>query len=214
MKIILFGPQGVGKGTYGAMLSKKYGLPLLGTGQMFRDAIKEGTEVGKIAEKYIHEGNLVPDDVTIEVVRERIKQDDCKNGYIFDGFPRTLKQAELFGEEMDKIDFLIELEAPEELLIHRLTGRRICKDCGAVYNIHPDCEPHPKVKGKCDECGGEIYQREDDIEAAIRKRLEEYHKETEPILDKYRDRVKKILSDDIPAVIVERIAKLIEKESQ
>ena len=157
MKFILFGPQGVGKGTYGVVLSKKYKIPLLGTGEIFRKAIKEKTKIGKIAEKYIHEGNLVPDEITADIVKERIKKPDCENGYILDGFPRTLKQAKLFDDEMKKLDFIFELDAPEDLLIHRLTGRRLCRECGEGYNIHLDCAPNPKVPNKCDRCGGELY---------------------------------------------------------
>ena len=211
MKIMFFGPQGAGKGTIGAMVSEKYNTPLLSAGQMLREAMKEGTEVGKIAEKYINEGNLVPPEVITDVIKERITKDDCKNGFILDGFPRNLKQAELFGEKMDEIDYLIELEAPRELLIHRLTGRRTCKKCGAVYNIHPDCDPNPKEAGKCDECGGELYQREDDTEEAIKKRLAIYDEETKPILEKYKDRVIKIDARDNPQSIFERVVKFLEK---
>ncbi|MBW2966113.1 nucleoside monophosphate kinase [Candidatus Woesearchaeota archaeon] len=214
MKIMLFGPQGAGKGTIGAMLSKKYEIPLLSAGQMLRDAMKEGTEVGKIAEKYINEGNLVPPEVITNVIKERIVKDDCENGFILDGFPRNLEQAELFGEKMDEIDYMIEFEAPRELLIHRLTGRRTCKNCGEVYNIHPDCDPNPKVSGKCDKCNGELYQREDDTEEAIKKRLAIYDEETVPVLEKYKDRVVKIDAGDNPQAIFERVVKVLEKGSQ
>jgi len=214
MKIMLFGPQGAGKGTIGAMVSGKYNIPLLSAGQMLRDAMKEGTEVGKIAEKYINEGNLVPPEVITDVIKERITKDDCKDGFILDGFPRNLKQAELFGEKMNEIDFIIELDAPKELLIHRLTGRRTCKNCGAVYNIHPDCDPNPKEEGKCDKCGGELYQREDDTEEAIKKRLDIYDNETKPILEKYQDRVKKVDAGDNPQAIFERVVKVLEKDNQ
>ncbi len=214
MKIILFGPQGAGKGTIGAMMSEKYNIPLLSAGQMLRDAMKEGTEVGKIAEKYINEGNLVPPEVITDVIKKRIINDDCKDGFIFDGFPRNLKQAELFGEKMDEIDYMIEFEAPREVLIHRLTGRRTCRNCGAIYNVFPDCAPNPKTEGKCDDCDGELYQREDDTEEAINKRLDIYHNETEPILEKYKDKVIKIDASDNPQAIFERVEKVIEKENQ
>jgi adenylate kinase len=211
MKIMLFGPQGAGKGTIGAMMSENYGIPLLGAGQMLREAMKEGTEVGKIAEKYINEGNLVPPEVITDLIKERITKDDCKNGFIFDGFPRNLKQAELFGEKMDEIDYMIEFEAPRELLIHRLTGRRTCKKCGAIYNIFPDCAPNPKEAGKCDECDGELYQREDDKEEAIKKRLAIYDEETVPILERYKDKVIRIDASDNPQAIFERVEKVIGK---
>lgn len=210
MKLMLFGPQGAGKGTIGAMVSKKLGIPLLGAGQMLREAMKQGTEVGKIAEKYMNEGNLVPPEVISDIIKERITKEDCKNGYILDGYPRNLKQVELFGEKMDEIDYIIEFDAPEELLIHRLTGRRICKSCGAVYNVFPDCDPNPKEEGRCDKCGGELYQREDDTEEAIKKRLKIYHEETEPILEKYKEKVHKVDSSDNPEAIFERVIKVIE----
>jgi len=214
MKIMLFGPQGAGKGTIGAMMSEKYNIPLLSAGQMLRDAMKEGTEVGKIAERYINEGNLVPPEVITDLIKERITKDDCKDGFIFDGFPRNLKQAELFGDKMDEIDYMIVFEAPREVLLRRLTGRRTCRNCGAIYNIFPDCNPNPKTEGKCDKCGGDLYQREDDTEEAINKRLDIYHKETEPILEKYKDRVIKIDASDNPPAILGRVEKAIEKENQ
>ncbi|NQU55325.1 MAG: nucleoside monophosphate kinase, partial [Bacteroidetes bacterium] len=178
---MLFGPQGAGKGTIGAMLSEKYNIPLLGTGDIIRNAMKEGTEVGKIAKQYYDGGDLVPEDIIIKMVNERLESDDCKNGFIFDGFPRNLKQAELFGDKMDEIDSILVFDAPEEMLLKRLTNRRICKECGAVYNIHPECDPNPKEEEKCDKCGGELYQRKDDTEEAIKKRLGIYHNETKPI---------------------------------
>ena len=149
MKIILFGPQGVGKGTYGAMISEKYGIPLLGAGDMLREAIKKGTEIGKTAQQYINQGKLVPPKVIAQVVEEKIKQQDSKKGYILDGFPRNLEQDKLFNVIKDA-DFVFEFTAPRELLMMRLTGRRICKNCGAVYNIFPEMDPHPKKEGKCD----------------------------------------------------------------
>jgi adenylate kinase len=214
MKIMLFGPQGAGKGTIGEMMSEKYKIPLLSAGQMLRDAMKEGAKVGKIAEKYINKGNLVPPEVITDVIKERIKKDDCKNGFILDGFPRNLKQAELFGDKMDEIDYMIEFEAPRRVLMRRLTGRRTCRNCGAIYNIFPECAPHPKVPGKCDKCGGELYQREDDAEEAIKKRLDIYKEETEPILEKYKDRIIKIDASDNPEAIFERVVKVLEKGSQ
>ena len=211
MKIILFGPQGAGKGTIGALMSKHYNIPLLGTGDIFRTAMKQGTKVGKIAKEYYDKGNLVPDEVTTDIVKERISKDDCKNGFIFDGFPRNLNQVELFGDKMNEIDYMIVFDAPKELLLKRLTNRRICKVCGAVYNIHPDCDPNPKEEGKCDKCGGELYQRDDDTEEAIKKRLSIYYKETEPILKKFKEKVKKVDASDDPESIFERVKNLIGK---
>tara|TARA_Y100000310_G_C20687551_1_gene820054 strand:- start:1449 stop:2084 length:636 start_codon:yes stop_codon:yes gene_type:complete len=211
MKLMLFGPQGAGKGTIGAMLSKKYNIPLLGTGDIIRNAMKEGTEVGKVAKEYYDKGNLVPEDIVIKLVEERLEMDDCKSGFIFDGFPRNLKQAELFGNKMDEIDTMIVFDAPEELLLKRLTNRRLCKECSAVYNVHPECDPNPKEEGKCDKCGGELYQRDDDTEEAIMKRLQIYHNETEPILGKYSEKVKKINASDNPQAIFERVVETLSK---
>ncbi len=208
---MLFGPQGAGKGTIGAMLSKKYNIPLLGTGDIIRNAMKEGTEVGKVAKEYYDKGNLVPEDIVIKLVEERLEMDDCKSGFIFDGFPRNLKQAELFGNKMDEIDTMIVFDAPEELLLKRLTNRRLCKECSAVYNVHPECDPNPKEEGKCDKCGGELYQRDDDTEEAIMKRLQIYHNETEPILGKYSEKVKKINASDNPQAIFERVVETLSK---
>jgi adenylate kinase len=209
MKIILFGPQGAGKGTVGSLLSKKQDIPLLSAGQMLRDSIKEGSQVGKIAEKYINEGNLVPPEVITDVIKERITKPDCSKGFILDGFPRNLKQAELFGDKIEDIDFMIELSAPKDILIHRLSGRRTCKSCGAVYNIFPDCDPNPKDEGKCDICKGSLYQREDDTKEAIQKRLDIYEKETMPILEKYKDKVKTIDASDNPQNMLKRIEDII-----
>ena len=208
--MILFGPQGSGKGTIGAMLSEKYNIPLLSAGQLLRDAIKQGTKVGKIAEQYINKGNLVPPEVITDVIKERITKDDCKNGYILDGFPRNIKQAELFGEKIDEIDYLIELTLPHELIIKRLTGRRTCKKCGAIYNIDPECAPHPKQQGVCDKCGGELYQREDDTEEAIKKRLGIYEEETRPVIEKYKDKVHQVDSSGTPRENVDKIVEIIE----
>lgn len=210
MKIILFGPQGAGKGTIGAKISSEYNIPLLSAGQMLRDAMKKGSDVGKIAEKYINEGNLVPPEVITDVIKERVEGEDCKEGFILDGFPRNMKQAELFGDKMDEIDYLIELQAPEDLLIHRLSGRRTCKDCGAVYNIFPDCDPNPKDDSKCDKCGGELYQREDDTEEAIRKRLGIYKEETMPVIEKYHEKVKIVDASDNLENIFSRVKEILD----
>lgn len=211
MKIVLFGPQGVGKGTYGAMLSEKYEIPLLGAGDMLREAMKEGTEVGKIAKQHINQGMLVPPKIIAQVVEERIKKPDCKKGYIVDGFPRTLEQDKLL-DVVSGADFVFEFTAPRELLMMRLTGRRICKKCGAVYNIFPEMDPHPKKEGKCDKCNGELYQREDDNEEAIKKRLTIYDQETMPILKKYKNKVIKVESKGKPEEIVKNVSAIIEKK--
>jgi len=204
MKLIFFGAQGVGKGTLAQMLSEKYGIPTLSTGQVLREAIAAGTELGKIAEKSINDGILVPPEVAAGIVNEAVVTDKFKDGYILDGFPRNLKQTELF-EEMDQIDAVVVLTAPYELSIKRLTGRRTCNNCGAIFNIDPDCAPHPEKDGICDKCTGELIQRDDDTPDAIQQRLDIYHKETEPILEKYGDKVVPIDATSTPEGNFQRI---------
>ena len=211
MKIILFGPQGVGKGTYGAMLSKHYNIPILSTGQVLREAIKEKTELGKIAEKYINDGILVPPDVAAKIVNEAVKKPEFKKGYILDGFPRNLEQAKLF-QEMNIVDAMIEFYAPEDLLMRRLTGRRTCEKCGAIYNIFPDCDPHSKQEGICDIDGSKLIQRIDDTEEAIKRRLKTYYEETTPILKKYKNKILRIESKNKPKEIVSKTIQAIENK--
>jgi len=185
MKLLLFGPQGAGKGTIGNLLSKKYKISLIGAGAILRDAIKNKTPLGKIAEKYIHKGKLVPAKVIAKVVNEKIKKQ--KKGYMLDGFPRDLDQAKYFSE-MDKIDLILVFDISKKLSIYRLSGRRTCKECGTIYNINPDGYSRPKKNGKCS-CRGELTQRKDDTAKAIEERLKIYNKETKPILKKYKDKV-------------------------
>ncbi|MCQ2776397.1 MAG: adenylate kinase [Bacilli bacterium] len=186
--IILMGAPGAGKGTLAKQLIS-LGLIHISTGDMFREAINEGTELGKLANSYIKDGNLVPDDVTIGIVRERLSKDDCKNGFLLDGFPRTLPQAEAL-EKMSKeisrpIDVVINLDCDEEELVRRISGRRVCKNCGAPYHI---VNMKPKVEGICDKCGGPLYQRNDDNEEALKVRLQHYVSDTKPLLKFYDDR--------------------------
>lgn len=212
MKLILFGPQGVGKGTYGAMLSKHYKIPILSTGQVLREAIANKTELGKIAAKYIDDGILVPPDVAAKIVNQAVKKPEFKKGYILDGFPRNLKQAELF-EEIGNIDFMIEFYAPKDLLMRRLTGRRTCEKCGAIYNIFPDCDPHPKTEGICDKDNGKLIQRKDDTEEAIKVRLSAYYKETKPLMDKYKKQIIRIESKNKPEEIVKKTIEIIDSQT-
>jgi len=187
--IILMGPPGAGKGTLAKQLMSEYHLVHISTGDMFRDAIKEGTELGKLAQSYIDQGHLVPDEVTIGLVKERLAKQDCEAGFLLDGFPRTLPQAEAL-EEISKavgrpIDTVVNLDCDEVELIRRISGRRVCKNCGAPYHI---VTKQPKVEGICDICGGPLYQRKDDNEEALRVRLQHYVHDTKPLLDFYQDK--------------------------
>ena len=186
LNIILMGPPGAGKGTQAKILIAKYNIPHISTGDMFREAIKEGTPLGKLAASYINEGHLVPDDVTIGLVKERLSKDDCANGYLLDGFPRTIPQAEaldkLTKEIGREIEYVINIDTPKEELVKRICGRRVCKKCGAPYHI---INVKPKVDGVCDICGGELIQRPDDNEEALNTRLEAYTKQTKPLLEFY-----------------------------
>ena len=186
MHILLMGPPGAGKGTQAAALVKELGVPHISTGDMFRAAIKEGTEMGKKAKAFIDAGNLVPDEVTIGIVRERLAKDDCKKGFILDGFPRTVGQADaLKGILQDlglALDKVLNISVPSSELIERAVGRRICKACGATY--HLKFNP-TKVEGKCDECGGELYQRADDTAETMGNRLKKYEESTKPLIDYY-----------------------------
>ena len=186
--IILMGPPGAGKGTLAKQLIS-LGLAHISTGDMFREAIKAGTELGKLADNYIKHGDLVPDEVTIGLVKERLSQDDCANGYLLDGFPRTLPQAEALeklSKEINRpIEIVINLECDDKELLRRISGRRVCKNCGAPYHIDT---MKPKVYGVCDICGGPLYQRNDDNEEAMKVRLDHYLHETKPLLDFYQDK--------------------------
>ncbi len=179
--IVFLGPQGSGKGTVIGKIKDKYGVPHISTGDMFREALKEGTEFGKKAQEYMNRGELVPDDVTCGMVNERIARDDCVNGFMLDGFPRNLKQAEALSE-ITTINTAVLLDVPEEVSLERLSGRRQCRECGTIF--HLSFVP-PKKEGVCDKCGGELYQRDDDKAEAIKERLAIYRAETMPIVGYY-----------------------------
>lgn len=178
---VFLGPQGSGKGTVIGKIKDNYAVPHISTGDMFREALKEGTEFGKKAQEYMNRGELVPDDVTCGMVNERIARDDCVNGFMLDGFPRNLKQAEALSEITD-INTAVLLDVPEEVSLERLSGRRQCRECGTIF--HLSFVP-PKVDGVCDKCGGELYQRDDDKPEAIKERLAIYRAETMPIVGYY-----------------------------
>ncbi len=189
MKIIMLGPPGAGKGTQAQLLVDKFGLPQISTGDLLRGALGEGTELGIEAKKYMDAGQLVPDDLIISLIKERITLPDCGDGYILDGFPRTIEQAEALGG-IDNIDVVLNIVVDTDVLMGRLMGRRTCRGCNAVFNItgRPS-----KVEGICDQCSGELYQRDDDNEATVTKRLDTYNNQTAPLIDFYRG--KGILKD-------------------
>ncbi len=182
LNLVFLGPPGVGKGTYAKELSKRYNIPHISTGDIFREEIRKGTELGKKVKSYVERGELVPDEIVIEVVRKRLSQDDCKRGFILDGFPRTINQA-IALDSIVKVDLVFNFVAPKSVIIERLSGRRICQKCGAIYHIKFN---PPKRPGICDKCGGPLYQREDDKPEVIEERLRVYEKQTAPIVDYYR----------------------------
>lgn len=193
MRAILLGPPGCGKGTQAKILIETYGIPQIATGDILREALKKGTPLGKQAQSYMDKGQLVPDDLVIQIIEERLKQDDCSGGFILDGFPRTIAQAEALDKTLTAMGLTLEhvfnIEVGDDELIKRLTGRRICKACGASYHIifNP-----PREEGRCDTCQGELYQRDDDKEETIRNRLQVYQEQTAPLITFYHE--KKILS--------------------
>ncbi|WP_250672913.1 adenylate kinase [Paraclostridium ghonii] len=186
MRIILLGPPGAGKGTQAAGIVEKYNIPHISTGDIFRKNIKEGTELGKKAKGYIDQGLLVPDELTVGLVTDRIAQSDCEKGFMLDGFPRNVAQAQHLDEYLKEVgislDKVINIEVDKDILVGRAVGRRICKSCGATY--HVEFNP-PKVDGVCDVCGGELYQRADDNEETVSKRIQVYLDETKPLVNYY-----------------------------
>lgn len=188
MRAVLLGPPGAGKGTQAVRLVEKYNVPQISTGDIFRANIKEGTELGKKAQEYMNAGNLVPDELVVDLVKDRLMQEDCRNGYLLDGFPRTIYQAEeldkFLEEQGQKLDAVVNLKVGRETLIKRLTQRRICKDCGAGY--HLKFSP-PKMEGVCDKCGGELLQRADDTRDTVDKRISVYEEQTAPLIGYYTD---------------------------
>ena len=185
MNLIIFGPPGSGKGTYATRLEAELGITAIAMGDVFRDAIKQRTPLGKKVESYLKSGQLVPDDVVIEALKEKIQEKEGRTGFILDGFPRTIQQGEAL-EKISKIDAVINLQVPERIIVARLSSRRICKNCGAIYN---ELYLKPRREGKCDVCGGSLYQREDDTELVIKDRIKVYEQQTQPLLEYYRDRV-------------------------
>ena len=184
MKLILMGAPGAGKGTQSAKISEKYNIPAIATGDILRGAIKAGTELGLSAKSYIDAGKLVPDDVVIGIIKEYLSTEACKNGFILDGFPRSIPQAEALDALGVKIDVVLSIEVDDEKIIQRMSGRRVCS-CGASYHVDYNA---PKVEGVCDKCGSELYIRNDDAAETVANRLKTYHAQTEPLKDFYAEK--------------------------
>ena len=188
MKIIMLGAPGAGKGTQAKQIAEKYSVPHISTGDIFRANIKEGTELGKKAKTFMDQGLLVPDELVVELVADRIVKDDCKNGFVLDGFPRTIPQAEALDEalaKMDqKMDYAIDVDVPDENIVNRMGGRRACLNCGATYHI---VTIPTKVEGICDKCGSPVVLRDDDQPETVQKRLSVYHEQTQPLIDYYKN---------------------------
>ena len=210
MRIIMLGAPGAGKGTQAKKIAAKYGIPHISTGDIFRANIKNGTELGKKAKTYMDQGLLVPDELVVDLVVDRVQQEDCKNGYVLDGFPRTIPQAESLDAALEKlgekIDYAVNVEVPDENIINRMGGRRACVGCGATYHVvyNPT-----KVEGVCDACGEKLILRDDDKPETVQKRLAVYHDQTQPLIDYYkksgvlRDVDGTVDMDDVFAAIVD-----------
>lgn len=186
MKIVMLGAPGAGKGTQAKQIAGKYGLPHISTGDIFRANIKNGTELGKEAKKYMDQGLLVPDELTVRLLLDRVSREDCKNGYVLDGFPRTIPQANVLDEALEKlgdqIDYAIDVDVPDENIVRRMSGRRACLSCGATYHV---AYAPPQKEGICDTCGSELVLRDDDKPETVQNRLHVYHEQTQPLIDFY-----------------------------
>ena len=213
MKAIIFGPPGSGKGTYASRLQAKLGLDVIAMGDIFRAIMKEDSSLGKKVKHYVEKGLLVPDDVVIEVLKQRLMKSSNKEGFILDGFPRTIEQANAL-DKTTNIDVIIQLTVPDWIIVERLSTRRICKSCGEIYNVR---YLKPKVEGVCDKCGGQLYQRSDDTVEVIKERIRVYERQTQPILQYYKEKKVQLVEfkceslDMPPEVAVESILKELEK---
>lgn len=188
MKIIMLGAPGAGKGTQAKQIADKYSIPHISTGDIFRANLKAGTELGKKAKEYMDQGLLVPDELTCDLVMDRIGQEDCKNGFVLDGFPRTIPQAEALDAALakinEKMDYAVDVDVPDENIVNRMSGRRACLNCGATYHI---VSIPTKVEGICDRCGNKVVLRDDDQPETVKKRLDVYHEQTQPLIDYYKE---------------------------
>lgn len=208
MKIIFLGAPGAGKGTQAEIISEKFGIPTVSTGNIIREALKNGTEMGLKAKAYTEAGQLVPDEVVIGIIKERLVKDDCANGFILDGFPRTIPQAEALGAMGIEIDKIVSIEVPDENIMERMTGRRVCGKCGASYHLS---FKKPAVDGVCDSCGDALVQRKDDAPETVADRLKVYHDQTEPLKDYYAGLGKLEIVEGVGSVsdITERVLKAL-----
>lgn len=189
MRLVLLGPPGVGKGTQASAIVEKYNIPHISTGDIFRANIKQGTDLGKKAKAYMDKGHLVPDDIVVSIVKDRLSEEDCMEGFLLDGFPRNINQAEILDGELSKmcikLDKVVNIDADKEILVERVVGRRICKTCGAGYHIKFN---PPKKEDVCDIDGGELFQREDDTRETVSTRIEIYEEQTQPLIDYYKEK--------------------------
>ena len=189
MKIIMLGAPGAGKGTQAKMIADRYSVPHISTGDIFRANIKNNTELGQEAKKYMDQGLLVPDELTVKILLDRVAAEDCRNGYVLDGFPRTIPQAEVLNHALnemgEKVDYAIDVDVPDENIINRMSGRRACLSCGATYHI---VHIPPKTEGVCDRCGSELILRDDDKAETVKNRLHVYHEQTQPLIDYYTEK--------------------------
>jgi adenylate kinase len=217
MRIVLLGAPGAGKGTQAKKLIEKYGIPQISTGDILRKAVADGTPLGKEAKSYMDKGELVPDSVVIGLVKERLAQDDCKKGFILDGFPRNTAQAEtldgVLAEMGMPLQVALSVDVDLDILMKRLTGRRTCRGCGQMYNIYFG---PPQKEGVCDKCGGELYQRDDDREETIRKRLEVYEAQTAPLIDYYQGKgiLKRVNGEGDINKIFEEVCRILDEATQ
>ncbi len=209
MNIIMLGAPGAGKGTQAAVLCEHFNIPTISTGNIIREALRTGTEMGLKAKSFMDAGQLVPDEVVIGIVKDRLQEDDCKAGYILDGFPRTIPQAEALDKMGANIDYVIDIEVADDVIVNRLSGRRVCEKCGRPYHTE---SLKPKVEGVCDDCGGALVQRKDDQIDTIKNRLDIYHKETEPLVNYYKEQGKLVVIEgqDTVADTTEAVLKAIE----
>lgn len=212
MKIVMLGAPGAGKGTQAKMIAESYQIPHVSTGDIFRANIKNGTDLGKEAKTYMDKGELVPDELTVRILLDRVAKEDCKNGYVLDGFPRTIPQANVLDEELtklgEKIDFAINVEVPDDNIVKRMSGRRACVGCGATYHIE---HVPPKKEGICDKCGETLILRDDDKEETVKNRLNVYHEMTQPLIDFYAGKgvLKEVDGTIDPKDVFENIKKIL-----